>query len=51
MDMEVTAWMSLYNAMNAQQDQRPFSKATLRRIAQFARPHQVMPSARPTRSS
>ena len=39
MDMEVTAWMSLYNAMNAQQDKRPFSKATLRRIGAFARPH------------
>ena len=33
MDMEVTAWMSLYHAMNAQEDRRPFSKATLRRIA------------------
>jgi len=39
MDMEVTAWMSLYNTMNAQQDKRPFSMATLRRIARFARPH------------
>ena len=39
MDMEVTAWMSLYHAMNAQEDRRPFSKATLRRIAAFARPH------------
>jgi ATP-binding cassette subfamily B protein len=39
MDMEVTAWMSMYHAMNAQQDRRPFSKATLRRIAAFARPH------------
>jgi len=39
MDMEVTAWMSLYNAMHAQQDRRPFSKATLRRMAVFARPH------------
>ncbi len=39
MDMEVTAWMSLYNTMNAQQDKRPFSKATLRRIWTFARPH------------
>ncbi|TDC85887.1 ABC transporter ATP-binding protein [Actinomadura sp. 7K507] len=38
MDMEVTAWMSLHNAMNAQ-DSRPFSKATLRRIGRFARPH------------
>jgi ABC-type multidrug transport system fused ATPase/permease subunit len=37
--MEVTAWTSLYHAMNAQNDKRPFSKATLRRIGQFARPH------------
>ncbi|MEJ3744984.1 ABC transporter ATP-binding protein [Actinomycetes bacterium KLBMP 9797] len=39
MDMEVTAWMSLHTAMTAQQDRRPFSKATLRRIGGFARPH------------
>lgn len=39
MDMEVTAWMSLYNAMHAQSDRRPFSRATLRRIGEFARPH------------
>ena len=39
MDMEVTAWTSLYHAMNAQEDRRPFSAATLRRIAAFARPH------------
>src|SRR5680860_907238 len=39
MDMEVTAWMSMYHAMHAQEDKRPFSKATLRRIAAFARPH------------
>jgi ATP-binding cassette, subfamily B, bacterial len=39
MDMEVTAWMSLYKTMHAQQDRRPFSKATLKRIAGFARPH------------
>ncbi|WP_433328465.1 ABC transporter ATP-binding protein [Spirillospora sp. CA-294931] len=39
MDMEVTAWMSLHHAMNAQDDKRPFSKATLRRIARFAGPH------------
>ena len=41
MDMEVTAWMSMYNAMHAQQDKRPFSRATLRRILQFARPHRA----------
>ncbi|GAA3947004.1 ABC transporter ATP-binding protein [Actinomadura viridis] len=39
MDMEVTAWMSLHHAMNAQDDRRPFSKATLKRIGRFARPH------------
>ncbi|MEQ4300850.1 ABC transporter ATP-binding protein [Plantactinospora sp. B6F1] len=39
MDMEVTAWNSLYHAMHAQQDKRPFSRATLRRITGFARPH------------
>ena len=39
MDMEVTAWMSLYHAQNAESDRRPFSKVTLRRIATFARPH------------
>jgi ATP-binding cassette, subfamily B, bacterial len=39
MDMEVTAWMSLYKAMHAEQDRRPFSKETLKRIGGFARPH------------
>ncbi|NVI88701.1 ABC transporter ATP-binding protein [Actinomadura sp. BRA 177] len=38
MDMEVTAWTSLHHAMHAR-DSRPFSKATLRRIGRFARPH------------
>jgi ABC-type multidrug transport system fused ATPase/permease subunit len=37
--METTAWMSLYHAMNAQDDRRPFSRATLRRIGRFALPH------------
>ncbi|MEQ4208611.1 ABC transporter ATP-binding protein [Actinopolymorpha sp. B9G3] len=41
MDMEVTAWISLYHAMNAQDDRRPFSRATLRRIGGFARPHRA----------
>ena len=39
MGMEVTAWMSLHNAMHAQEDRRPFSRRTLRRIGAFARPH------------
>jgi ATP-binding cassette, subfamily B, bacterial len=41
MDMEVTAWTSLYHAMNAQDERRPFSRATLRRIGGFARPHRA----------
>ncbi|MEU4323592.1 ABC transporter ATP-binding protein [Nonomuraea dietziae] len=41
MDMEVTAWNQLYGAMNARQERRPFSAATLRRIAAFARPHKA----------
>ncbi|WP_030673828.1 ABC transporter ATP-binding protein [Streptomyces rimosus] len=39
MDMEVTAWHSLHSTLNAQRDRRPFSRATLRRIVAFARPH------------
>ncbi|MFJ6722934.1 ABC transporter ATP-binding protein [Streptomyces sp. NPDC091259] len=39
MDMEVTAWTSLHSAMNARQDRRPLSRASLRRVAAFARPH------------
>ncbi|MFF1460446.1 ABC transporter ATP-binding protein [Streptomyces sp. NPDC058330] len=41
MDMEVTAWTSLHSAMNAQEGRRPFSRATLRRIGTFARPHRA----------
>ncbi|GLW61973.1 ABC transporter ATP-binding protein [Actinomadura rubrobrunea] len=41
MSMEVTAWMSLHHAMNAKDDRRPFSRATLRRIWAFARPRRV----------
>jgi len=39
MDMEVTAWMAMYHAMNQDEDRRPFSRATFRRILAFARPH------------
>ncbi|WP_063728867.1 ABC transporter ATP-binding protein [Streptomyces sp. RTd22] len=39
MSMEVTAWHSLYQASHASDDRRPFSRATLRRIGAFARPH------------
>lgn len=38
MSMEVTAWSSLHSAINAQADRRPLSRATVRRIASFARP-------------
>ncbi|KOX11748.1 MULTISPECIES: ABC transporter ATP-binding protein [Micromonospora] len=38
MSMEVTAWTSLHRAMNAQEE-RPLSRATLKRIGRFARPH------------
>ncbi|MFF0745964.1 ABC transporter ATP-binding protein [Streptomyces sp. NPDC004111] len=41
MDMEVTAWTSMHSVMTAQEDRRPFSRATLRRIAAFARPHRA----------
>ncbi|MFI9205539.1 ABC transporter ATP-binding protein [Streptomyces sp. NPDC053048] len=45
MDMEVTAWHSLHSTINAQRARRdggrprPFSRATLRRVGAFARPH------------
>lgn len=39
MSMETTAWMQLHSVMNAQQERRPLARATLRRIAAFARPH------------
>ena len=39
MSMETAAWHSMYTTMTAQQDRRPFSRATLRRIGTFARPH------------
>ncbi|MFJ2210905.1 ABC transporter ATP-binding protein [Streptomyces sp. NPDC101062] len=37
--MESTAWTQLQNVMNARPEHRPFARATLRRIAEFARPH------------
>ncbi|MEU6574801.1 ABC transporter ATP-binding protein [Streptomyces sp. NPDC046805] len=37
--METTAWMQLHSVMSAQQERRPLARATLRRIAAFARPH------------
>ncbi|MGW0632540.1 ABC transporter ATP-binding protein [Streptomyces sp. NPDC002758] len=39
MSMETTAWTQLHSVMTAQQGRRPFDRATLRRIAAFARPH------------
>ena len=41
MDMEVTAWVSLHHAMHQGDERRRFSRATLRRIARFARPHRL----------
>ena len=38
----MAAWSSLYHMMMAQQEQRPFSWGTVRRILEFARPHRVM---------
>ena len=37
--MNHTAWMSMRSAMRSQDDLRPFSKATLKRIGGFAKPH------------
>ena len=39
MSMEFAAWNSLYHMMTAQQDRRPFTWATVKRIGGFARPH------------
>ncbi|MET7289403.1 ABC transporter ATP-binding protein [Streptomyces sp. NPDC005573] len=39
--MEITAWTQLHSVMTAQQERRPFARATLRRIAAFARPHRA----------
>ncbi|GAB4055932.1 ABC transporter ATP-binding protein [Catellatospora paridis] len=35
----MAAWNSLYHAMNAQDERRPFSRVTLKRILGFAGPH------------
>ncbi|CAN5357669.1 ABC transporter ATP-binding protein [soil metagenome] len=39
--MESTAWGALHRVMSAQNESRPFSKVTLRRIGAFARPQRV----------
>ncbi len=41
MSMETTAWTQLHSVMNVQADRRPVARATLRRIAAFARPHRA----------
>ncbi|MFE1613098.1 ABC transporter ATP-binding protein [Streptomyces albidoflavus] len=41
MSMETTAWTQLYSVLHAEQDRRPLARATVRRIAAFARPHRV----------
>ncbi|TWD83988.1 ABC-type multidrug transport system fused ATPase/permease subunit [Kribbella amoyensis] len=38
----MTAWTSMYHAMHQQDEKRPFSKATLKRILAFARPHRSL---------
>jgi len=45
MSMEMVAWQSMYQAAHAQEERRPFSVATLRRIGAFARPHRRRISA------
>ncbi|NEA99200.1 ABC transporter ATP-binding protein [Streptomyces sp. SID13726] len=39
--METTAWSQLQSVMHAEQERRPFARATLRRIGAFARPHRT----------
>ncbi|GAB3257196.1 ABC transporter ATP-binding protein [Arthrobacter pigmenti] len=39
MSMESAAWSSLHNTVYAKKEDRPFSKATLKRILSFAAPH------------
>ncbi|MEV0204693.1 ABC transporter ATP-binding protein [Streptomyces sp. NPDC050788] len=41
MSMETTAWTQLHSVMTAQQERHPVARATLRRIAAFARPHRA----------
>ncbi|GAA2450162.1 ABC transporter ATP-binding protein [Streptomyces glaucus] len=39
MSMETTAWNQLHSVVNAQREERPLTRAALRRIGVFARPH------------
>jgi ATP-binding cassette subfamily B protein len=41
MDIESSARSAMWNASRADSDRRPFSRATLRRIGAFARPHRT----------
>jgi ATP-binding cassette, subfamily B, bacterial len=45
MSMEMVAWHAMYQAGNEPQERRRLSRATLRRIAAFARPHRRRLSA------
>jgi ABC-type multidrug transport system fused ATPase/permease subunit len=37
--MEMSAWSAMSNAMHGRTERRPFSRETLRRVLDFARPH------------
>jgi ABC-type multidrug transport system fused ATPase/permease subunit len=37
--MEMSAWSAMSNAMHGRTERRPFSRATVRRVLDFARPH------------
>ncbi|GLF93365.1 ABC transporter ATP-binding protein [Streptomyces yaizuensis] len=39
MSMETTAWIQLHSVIRAQENQRALTRATVRRVASFARPH------------
>ncbi len=41
MSMDGVAWRSLYNITRAKSGSKPFSKATLKRVLGFARPHRT----------
>jgi ABC-type multidrug transport system fused ATPase/permease subunit len=41
MSMESAAWSTLYRTISAQQERRPFSRVTVRRVAAFARPQRT----------
>ncbi len=45
MSMEMVAWHSMYQASHGHDERRPFRRATLVRIARFARPHRRMLAA------